>query len=109
MALFRGQTTTLQKIQAISTLNITTREEAVAFLRAISNIEVQIAGIIQRQNLADVSAKNAARPVKQVQEAEKVQEVEPAKEEPVTFEDEEEHTDTQKKKRVAKLKKALDK
>lgn len=109
MALYRGQTTTLQKIQAISTLNISTREEAVAFLRAISNIELQIANIIQRQNLAAVAAKNAARPAEEVKVAEKVQETEPTKEEPVVFEEEEEHTETQRKKRVAKLKKALDK
>lgn len=35
MAMYRGQTTTQQKIQAITTLRITTKAEAIAFLRAI--------------------------------------------------------------------------
>ena len=48
MAMYRGQTTTQQKIQAITTLRITTKAEAIAFLRAISNIELQIAAILQR-------------------------------------------------------------
>lgn len=106
MAFYRGQTTTQQKIQAIASLRITTKSEAIAFLRAISNIEIQIADILQRENMKEVAARNQT--IKPIEEAKEVQEV-PVKEEEetVTFDDEEEHTTTQKKSRVAQLKKAV--
>lgn len=110
MAFYRGQTTTQQKIQAITTLRITTKAEAIAFLRAISNIEIQIADILQRSNMQDVAARNQV--VVPVAEAKKVQETPVAPEQqelPLNFEDEEEHTTDQKKSRVAKLKKATKK
>lgn len=109
MAFYRGQTTTQQKIQAITTLRITTKAEAIAFLRAISNIEIQIADILQRSNMQDIAARNQV--VVPVAEAEKAQEA-PAPEQqevPLNFEDEEEHTEDEKKSRVAKLKKATKK
>ena len=90
MAMFRGQTTTQQKIQAITTLRITTKAEAIAFLRAISNIEIQIADIIQRSNMQDIAARNQV--VAQVEEA-KVDQAEPVVTEqpelPLNFEEEE--------------------
>ena len=58
MAMFRGQTTTQQKIQAITTLRITTKSEAIAFLRAITNIEIQITDIHQRSNMQEFAAVN---------------------------------------------------
>lgn len=107
MAMYRGQTTTQQKIQAITTLRITTKAEAIAFLRAISNIELQIADILQRSNMQEIAARNQV--VKPIEEAKEVQEaahvVQPEQLE-LNFE-EEEHTEDQKKKRVAKLKKAV--
>lgn len=111
MAMYRGQTSTMQKIQAVSTIKITTPEEAIAFLRAISNIEVQIAGIIQRQSLQAVSARNQSAPKPIVEEAEKAQEVpaETSAEETVTFDDDEEHTEEQKVSMVERLKGALGK
>lgn len=106
MALYRGQTTTQQKIQAISTLNITTKEEAIGFLRAISNINLQIAQVLQRENIKDLARRNSSPAVV----AEPVyQETVATPEEPVAPIVEEEHTEDQKKVRVAKLKKALEK
>lgn len=110
MAFYRGQTTTQQKIQAITTLRITTKAEAIAFLRAISNIEIQIADILQRSNMQDVAARNQT--IKPIEEAKVAQEVAVAPEQqelPLNFDDEEEHTEDQKKSRVAKLKKATKK
>ena len=108
MAFYRGQTTTTQKIQAIASLRITTKAEAIAFLRAISNIEMQIADILQRSNMQEIAARNQV--VVPVAEAKKVQETPVAPEQqelPLNFEEDEEHTEDQKKKRVAKLKKAV--
>lgn len=110
MAFYRGQTTTQQKIQAITTLRITTKAEAIAFLRAISNIEIQIADILQRSNMQEVAARNQT--IKPIAEAKAVQEAPTAPEEPepqVTFEEEETHTEDQKKSRLARLKKAIKK
>lgn len=107
MAMYRGQTTTQQKIQAITTLRITTKAEAIAFLRAISNIELQIADILQRANMQEIAARNQV--IKPIEEAKEVQEVAPVAQ-PEQLElnfEEEEHTEDQKKKRVAKLKKAV--
>lgn len=110
MAIYRGQTSTQEKIQAISTIRITTKAEAIAFLRAISNINVQIADILQRQEIAAVSAKNQT--IKPIAEAEKVQEspvVEEKADVPVTFEDEDTHTEEQKESLLSKLRKAAKK
>lgn len=109
MPLYRGQTSTMQKIQAVSTLRITTREEAIAFMRAISNINLQVADILQRQNMQAISAKNNARAAEELKKVEKVQEA-PApveEEEPVVFEEGEEHTEEQKENLLKKLKKAI--
>lgn len=110
MAFYRGQTTTQQKIQAITTLRITTKAEAIAFLRAISNIELQIADVLQRSNMQEIAARNQT--VKPIEEAEEVQETPVVPEQPelpLTFDEEETHTEDQKKTRVAKLKKATKK
>lgn len=110
MAIYRGQTTTQEKIQAIATLRITTKAEAIAFLRAIANVNVQIADILQRQEIAAVSARNQT--IKPIEEAKKAQEAvsEPNQfDEPVTFEDDEVHTEEQKESRISKLKKAIGK
>lgn len=108
MAIYRGQTTTQEKIQAIATLRITTKAEAIAFLRAIANVNMQIADILQRQEIAAVSARNQT--IKPIAEAVKVQST-PVVEEPEEpmFEDKEEHTKSEKESRVAKLKKATKK
>ena len=106
--MYRGQQSTQQKIAAISQLRITNKAEAIAFLRAISSIEVQIADILQRQEIAAVSARNQT--IKPIEEAAKVQTT-PAVEEPEEpmFEDKEEHSEDEKKTRIAKLKKATKK
>lgn len=107
MAMYRGQTTTMQKIQAVSSLRITTREEAIAFLRAIADVNNQIAAILQRQNMQELAVKNSTPPV--VKEAEEVQEVEPVVEAPAEeapFEEEEGHTEEQKRSLLDKLRKA---
>lgn len=106
--MYRGQQSTQQKIAAISQLRITNKAEAIAFLRAISSIEVQIADILQRQEIAAVSARNQT--IKPIEEAAKVQttSVVEEPEEPM-FEDKEEHSEDEKKTRIAKLKKATKK
>lgn len=113
MAMYRGQTTTMQKIQAISTLRITTREEAIAYLRSMANINLQIADILQRQNMQEVSARNNARAAEELAKAEKEQAAPEQLElpldtpAPATFDEEEGHTESQKKSRVERLKKAV--
>ena len=106
--MYRGQQSTQQKIAAISQLRITNKAEAIAFLRAISSIELQIADILQRQEIAAVSARNQT--IKPIEEAAKVQTT-PVVEEPEEpmFEDKEEHSEDEKKTRIAKLKKATKK
>lgn len=110
MAFYRGQTTTQQKIQAVSTLRITTKAEAIAFLRAISNIELQIADVLQRANMQELAARNqTVAPVKEVKEVQETV-VEPEQPElPLDFAEEETHTEEQKESLLAKLKKATKK
>ena len=106
--MYRGQQSTQQKIAAISQLRITTKAEAIAFLRAISSIEVQIADILQRQEIAAVSARNQTiKPIEQAKAAQTTPVVEEP-EEPM-FEDKEEHSEGEKKNRIARLKKATKK
>lgn len=110
MAFYRGQTTTQQKIQAITTLRITTKAEAIAFLRAISNIEIQIADILQRSNMQEVAARNQT--IKPIEGAKEVQETPVTPEQPelpLNFEEDESHTEDQKKSRLASLRKAIKK
>ena len=110
MSIYRGQTTTQEKIQAIATLRITTKAEAIAFLRAIANVNVQIADILQRQEIAAVSARNQTiKPIEQAKEIQDTPVVEEKEEVPVSFDNEEEHTEDQKKNRLEKLKKATKK
>ena len=110
MAMYRGQTTTQQKIQAITTLRITTKAEAIAFLRAVSNIELQIADIIQRSNMQDIAARNqVVVPVEEAKEEQAAPVTPEQPELPLNFEEEEEHTEEQKKTRIEKLKKATKK
>ena len=106
--MYRGQQSTQQKIAAIAQLRITTKAEAIAFLRAISTIELQIADILQRQEIAAVSARNQT--IKPIEQAKEVQTT-PAVEEPEEpmFEEKEEHTESEKESRIAKLKKATKK
>lgn len=104
--MIRNQTTTQQKIQSISMLQITTKEEAIAFLRAISNINIQIASILQRDNFRDLAARNQTPAKTPIEQA--IEKVVEEQEAPVPVE-EEDHTEDQKKERVAKLKKALKK
>lgn len=110
MAIYRGQSTTQEKIQAIATLRITTKAEAIAFLRAIASVNVQIADILQRQEIAAVSARNQTiKPIEKAKEIQETPVVEDKEEVPVSFDDEEEHTEDQKKNRLEKLKKATKK
>ena len=104
---FRNFTTTQQKIQSISMLQLNTKEEAIAFLRAISNINLQIANILQRENFRELAIKNQAAPAPVKVEEPTTPEPEPEVE-PLVVE-EEEHTEDQKTERVSKLKKALKK
>lgn len=106
--MYRGQQSTQQKIAAISQLRITTKAEAIAFLRAISTIEIQIADILQRQEIRAVGAANQTiKPIEQAKEVQTTTVVEEP-EEPM-FEEKEEHTESEKESRIAKLKKATKK
>lgn len=114
MALYRGKTTTMQKIQAAASIQITNTEEAVAYLRSMSNNLVQIATIMQRNKLTMSSLKNAqtqlnqpSQPAELVDTSVAVEEVSADK--PISFDDEEQHTETQKEARLAKLRKATKK
>lgn len=106
---YRNYSSTQQKIAMLNTLRITTREEAIAFLRGVANINAQIAEVLQRDSLRNLAAANRAR----VAEQPKNEEVAPVipvetavvSEEPV-FKDEESHTKEEADARVAQLKKA---
>lgn len=107
---YRNYSSTIQKIQMISQLRITTREEAIAFLRAVGNINVQIADILQRESLRSVAIKNRERAIAEAPATQQVAAVEvtatEAKEETVpTFEDEDIHSEEQITKRIKQLKK----
>lgn len=100
--MIRNQLSTIQKIQMISTLTITTYDEAIAFLRSISGINLQVADIIQRHSLQVQHSKQA--PVKQPAPV-KVEEVQEVKEmaQAITF-DEETFTDDEKNRMADKIK-----
>ena len=50
---YRNQTSTITKINMIANLKITTTQEAVAFLRAIANVNMQIAQVLQNSSLKE--------------------------------------------------------
>lgn len=109
---YRNYSSTQQKIQMVSQLRITNREEAMAFLRAVSNINLQIADVLQRESINALALKNRQRvateaPAVQQEETVKATAVAAT---PVTevpnFEEEETHTEADAKARVATLKKA---
>lgn len=104
---YRNYTSTQQKIQMISQLRITTREEAVAFLRAVASINEQIAGVLQRDSLNELAARNrkAPTPVEEQQAAVEVQATETVTETP-NFEAEETHTEADVTARLKQLQKA---
>lgn len=106
---YRNYSSTQQKIAMLNTLRITTREEAIAFLRGVANINAQIADILQRENLAALASRNrvaATTPVEEQKETVASVAVEATEEEVPNFEQEETHTEEEAKNRVAQLKKS---
>lgn len=109
---FRNRTNTKQKIQMISALQINTKDEAIAFLKAISGTLLQITNVINRDRLNDIYRENAAQEkVKAEEVKEEVAPIEVVPEAPVVpnFEEEEKFTEEQVQARVAALKKAKSK
>ena len=58
MGVYRNQTPTMTQIMLLSQMRITTVQEAVAFLRAMRPINDQIAGVLQRVSLQQISQVN---------------------------------------------------
>ena len=108
---FRNQASTVQKIQMISSLRITTKDEAAAFLRAIAAINEQIAAVLQRSSMADLAERNKAKNTAPAPTPtpNKIPE-EPKEAVPVNISDEDEHTDddaqARKEQLLAAVKKA---
>lgn len=107
---YRNHTSTLAQIQMLATMRITTTQEAVAFLRAMQPINLQIAQVLQRNGLREQHNLNRATVVEQPQP-----EVEPIKEEvpaptntfePEDLTTEEGFTEEEVEAKVAKLKSA---
>lgn len=111
---YRNQTSTNQKIQMLASLNITTIQEAVAFLRAQQTVNAQIVTVLQKAGLAHQQSINrveqafahpaakAAMPVEDTPEPEAVKSEVPAEE----IETREEFSENEVKTKVAILKKA---
>lgn len=111
---YRNQTSTNQKIQMLASLNITTIQEAVAFLRAQQTVNAQIVTVLQKAGLTQQQAINraeqaianpiakAAMPVSTAPVQEVAQTEVPAEE----IETKEEHSEDEVKARVETLKKA---
>lgn len=55
---YRNQTSTNQKIQMLASLNISTIQEAVAFLRAQQTVNAQIVTVLQKAGLIRQQARN---------------------------------------------------
>lgn len=106
---FRNQASTVQKIQMISSLRITTKDEAAAFLRAIASINEQIAAVLQRSSMADLAERNKAKTPAPTPTPNKIPE-EPKEAVPVNISDEDEHTEddaqARKEQLLAAVKKA---
>lgn len=113
VSFYRNQTSTNQKIQMLSSLNITTIQEAVAYLRTQQVINAQIVAVLQKAGLSVQQSINrleqaAAQPVAQAAmpapaPVEEVTKVEVPVEE---IDTKEEFTDNEVKARVETLKKA---
>ena len=106
---FRNQASPVQKIQMISSLRITTKDEAAAFLRAIASINEQIAAVLQRSSMADLAERNKAKTPAPTPTPNKIPE-EPKEAVPVNISDEDEHTEddaqARKEQLLAAVKKA---
>lgn len=107
---YRNQDTTMQKIQMIAGLRITNMQEAIAFLRCLSAIHNQIAGVIQREALKKVQEVNrAAQPTitePEVQPVAVSNPIEPDTLVPEELSDKVEYTESEVEARVAALKAA---
>ena len=104
---FRNQATTKQKIQMISSLQITTKEEAVVFLRAIARINEQIANVLYRSTMSEIASKNRPTVNHTTPAPTPAYVPEPKEPTPVVIEEEETHTEGEAESRVEQLKKAV--
>lgn len=92
----------------ISSLQITTKEEAVVFLRAIARINEQIANVLYRSTMSEIASKNrpAVNPTPPTTPT-TAYVPEPKEPTPVVIEEEETHTESDAESRVEQLKKAV--
>lgn len=102
---YRNQASTSQKIQMIATLRITTREEAIAFLRAIGDIQVQCANIMQKDSLLLQSIRNRQAPKVEKEPVVEPKE-DPAEPTPIDLTEEEQHSEKDVAERLKQLRKA---
>lgn len=111
---YRNQTSTNQKIQMLASLNITTLQEAVAFLRAQQTVNAQIVTVLQKAGLTHQQSINrieqaiaypAAKAAMPAEEA-PVQETVKAEVLAEEIDSKEEFSEDDVKERVATLKKA---
>ena len=55
---YRNQTQAIDEIKRMQRIRITTKAEAVAFLRALAPLHEQVAGVLQRTSIAEQHAMN---------------------------------------------------
>lgn len=77
--LYRNQTPTLTQISLMARMRITTTQEAVAYLRASSALNTQVAEVLQRASIREQHLANRAPAPTPAPTPEPVQPVEPAK------------------------------
>ena len=58
---YRNQTQAIDEIKRMQRIRITTKAEAVAFLRALAPLHEQVAGVLQRTSIAEQHAINRGR------------------------------------------------
>ena len=117
---YRNQTQAIEEIKRMQRIRITTKAEAVAFLRALAPLHEQVAGVLQRTSIAEQHAMNRAKAAPKVEQednpymrmpqapkAPKAPETEvPKTLVPEDLSSDEGHTEAEIEEKVAKLKKA---
>lgn len=81
---YRNQTQAIEEIKRMQRIRITTKAEAVAFLRALAPLHEQVAGVLQRTSIAEQHALNRGR-IEQAKEEKVEPKVEPKQQEVYGF------------------------
>lgn len=115
---YRNQTQAIEEIKRMQRIRITTKAEAVAFLRALAPLHEQVAGVLQRTSIAEQHAINRGRIEQAKEEVKEEPKVEPKPQEvygfgetpktlvPEDLSSDEGYSDKEVEEKVAKLKKA---